>query len=78
VLGYLGAGAVLGPLSFGPFMEQAPWLCCSTVVDPENVTGIDAALTDAEDLMNSRAYSSLRREPTTLQWITYSAAAFGL
>jgi monovalent cation:H+ antiporter-2, CPA2 family len=39
VLGYLGAGALLGPLGLGSFMEQAPWLYWFTVVDAKNVSG---------------------------------------
>jgi K+:H+ antiporter len=38
VLGYLGAGALLGPLGFGTFKEQAPWLYWVTVVDAKNVS----------------------------------------
>jgi len=37
VLGYLGAGAALGPLGIGSFMDKAPWLYWFTVVDPKNV-----------------------------------------
>jgi K+:H+ antiporter len=40
VLGYLGAGAALGPLGFGSFMDKAPWLYWFTVVDPKNVSGL--------------------------------------
>ena len=40
VLGYLGAGAVLGPLGLGSFMDKAPWLYWVTVVDAKNVSGI--------------------------------------
>lgn len=39
VLGYLGAGAVLGPIGLGSFIEQAPWLYWVTVVDAKNVAG---------------------------------------
>jgi CPA2 family monovalent cation:H+ antiporter-2 len=38
VLGYLGAGAILGPLGLGTFMPYAPWLYWLTVVDPKNVS----------------------------------------
>src|SRR5262245_37491974 len=38
VLGYLGAGAILGPLGLGTFMPYAPWLYWVTVVDPRNVS----------------------------------------
>ena len=38
VLGYLGAGAILGPLGLGTFMQYAPWLYWVTVVDPKNVS----------------------------------------
>jgi CPA2 family monovalent cation:H+ antiporter-2 len=38
VLGYLGAGAILGPKGLGMFMEQAPWLYWLTVVDARNVS----------------------------------------
>jgi len=38
VLCYLGAGAVLGPLGLGSFMDRAPWLYWFTVVDPKNVS----------------------------------------
>jgi len=40
VLGYLGAGALLGPLGLGTFMEYAPWLYWVTVVDARNVSAI--------------------------------------
>ncbi|MBI3517510.1 MAG: cation:proton antiporter, partial [Proteobacteria bacterium] len=40
VLGYLGAGALLGPLGLGSFIERMPWLYWVTVVDAENVAGI--------------------------------------
>jgi CPA2 family monovalent cation:H+ antiporter-2 len=40
VLGYLMAGAVLGPLGLGSFIEQAPLLYWLTVVDATNVAGI--------------------------------------
>ena len=38
VLGYLGAGAILGPLGLGTFMDKAPWLYWLTVVDASNVS----------------------------------------
>jgi monovalent cation:H+ antiporter-2, CPA2 family len=40
VLGYLGAGAVLGPLGLGSFIDYAPFLYWVTVVDAKNVSGI--------------------------------------
>jgi len=40
VLGYLCAGAVLGPLGLGSFIDQAPFLYWVTVVDAKNVAGI--------------------------------------
>ena len=40
VLGYLGAGAILGPLGLGSFIEKFPFLYWFTVVDPANVSGI--------------------------------------
>ena len=40
VLGYLGAGALLGPLGIGSFMHIFPWLYWITVVDARNVSGI--------------------------------------
>jgi len=40
VLGYLGAGAVLGPLALGSFKEQMPLLWWFTIVDPKSVGGI--------------------------------------
>jgi CPA2 family monovalent cation:H+ antiporter-2 len=40
VLGYLAAGALLGPLGIGSFMHIAPWLYWVTVVDAKNVSGI--------------------------------------
>ena len=40
VLGYLGAGAILGPLGMGSFIEKFPFLYWFTVVDPANVSGI--------------------------------------
>jgi monovalent cation:H+ antiporter-2, CPA2 family len=38
VLGYLGAGAILGPLGLGTFKEQIPALYWLTVVDASNVS----------------------------------------
>jgi monovalent cation:H+ antiporter-2, CPA2 family len=38
VLGYLGAGAILGPLGLGTFKEQVPGLYWLTVVDKNNVS----------------------------------------
>jgi CPA2 family monovalent cation:H+ antiporter-2 len=38
VLGYLGAGAILGPLGLGTFKEQVPALYWLTVVDARNVS----------------------------------------
>src|SRR5215510_10118703 len=38
VLGYLGAGALLGPLGLGTFKEQIPALYWLTVVDRNNVS----------------------------------------
>ena len=38
VLGYLGAGAILGPLGLGTFKEQIPALYWLTVVDKNNVS----------------------------------------
>jgi CPA2 family monovalent cation:H+ antiporter-2 len=38
VLGYLGAGAILGPLGLGTFKEQVPVLWWLTVVDDKNVS----------------------------------------
>src|SRR5262245_39453898 len=40
VLGYLGAGAILGPLGLGTFQEQVPALYWVTVVDAKNVSAI--------------------------------------
>lgn len=40
VLGYLGAGALLGPLGLGSFITQVPVLYWFTVVDAKNVSGI--------------------------------------
>jgi CPA2 family monovalent cation:H+ antiporter-2 len=40
VLGYLGAGALLGPLGLGSFIDRVPFLYWFTVVDAKNVAGI--------------------------------------
>ena len=40
VLGYLGAGALLGPLGLGSFIDRFPVLYWLTVVDAANVSGI--------------------------------------
>ncbi len=40
VLGYLGAGVLLGPLGLGSFVAQVPALYWFTVVDARNVAGI--------------------------------------
>jgi monovalent cation:H+ antiporter-2, CPA2 family len=40
VLGYLGAGALLGPLGLGSFHEQLPGLFWFTISDAKNVEGI--------------------------------------
>lgn len=40
VLGYLAAGAVLGPLGLGSLIQQFPFLYWLTVVDAKNVAGI--------------------------------------
>jgi CPA2 family monovalent cation:H+ antiporter-2 len=40
VLGYLGAGAILGPLGLGTFKDQLPGLYWLTVVDAKNVSAI--------------------------------------
>jgi CPA2 family monovalent cation:H+ antiporter-2 len=40
VLGYLGAGAILGPLGLGSFIDRFPALYWFTVVDAANVSGI--------------------------------------
>ena len=39
VLGYLGAGAILGPLGLGTFIDKFPFLYWLTVVDAKNVSG---------------------------------------
>jgi CPA2 family monovalent cation:H+ antiporter-2 len=39
VLGYLGAGAILGPLGLGTFKDQVPFLYWVTVVDARHVSG---------------------------------------
>jgi CPA2 family monovalent cation:H+ antiporter-2 len=40
ILGYLGAGALLGPLGLGTFVDRVPLLYWFTVVDAKNVAGI--------------------------------------
>ena len=40
VFGYLGAGAILGPLGLGSFIDRFPFLYWFTVVDAANVSGI--------------------------------------
>jgi CPA2 family monovalent cation:H+ antiporter-2 len=40
VLGYLGAGALLGPLGLGSFIDRVPGLYWLTVIDAKNVAGI--------------------------------------
>jgi CPA2 family monovalent cation:H+ antiporter-2 len=40
VLGYLAAGAALGPLGLGSFMKSVPWLYWFTIVDASHVAGI--------------------------------------
>ena len=40
VLGYLAAGAILGPLGLGSFIQTVPLLYWVTVVDARNVSGI--------------------------------------
>ncbi len=40
VLGYLAAGAILGPLGLGSLIQQVPLLYWVTVVDARNVAGI--------------------------------------
>jgi CPA2 family monovalent cation:H+ antiporter-2 len=40
VLGYMGAGVVLGPFGLGSFIDRLPALYWVTVVDPANVAGI--------------------------------------
>jgi K+:H+ antiporter len=40
VLGFLGAGAALGPLGLGSFIDRLPFLHWVTVVDAKNVAGI--------------------------------------
>lgn len=40
ILGYLAAGAVLGPLGLGSFISHLPALYWFTIVDPENVSSI--------------------------------------
>src|ERR1700729_3012875 len=40
VLGYLGAGAILGPLGLGTFEKSYPALFWFTITDAQNVAGI--------------------------------------
>lgn len=40
ILGYLGAGLVLGPNGLGSFIQEAPLLYWVTVVDADNIKGI--------------------------------------
>ena len=40
VLGYLGAGAILGPLALGSFKDEVPFLRWVTVIDAKNVSDI--------------------------------------
>ena len=40
VLGYLGAGAILGPLALGSFKDDIPFLRWVTVIDAQNVSVI--------------------------------------
>ncbi len=40
VLGYLAAGAVLGPFGLGSFINQFHFLYWFTIVDPDNISGI--------------------------------------
>lgn len=40
VLGYLAAGAILGPLGLGSFIQQVPFLYWVTVVDAKSIAGI--------------------------------------
>lgn len=40
VLGYLAAGAILGPIGFGTFKIYWPWLKWVTITDAANVAGI--------------------------------------
>ncbi len=40
ILGYLGAGAILGPLGLGSFTKSLPFLYWLTIVDAQNVAGI--------------------------------------
>jgi len=39
VLGWLAAGALLGPLGLGSFIHEAPFLYWITVVDPSHISG---------------------------------------
>lgn len=40
ILGYLGAGLILGPNGLGSFIQEIPLLYWVTVVDPDNIKGI--------------------------------------
>jgi K+:H+ antiporter len=40
ILGYLGAGAILGPLGLGSFTKSFPFLYWLTIVDAQSVAGI--------------------------------------
>ncbi len=40
VLGYMGAGVVLGPFGLGSFIDRVPALYWVTVVEPAHITGI--------------------------------------
>jgi len=37
ILGFLGAGVVLGPSGLGSLVEQVPWLSAVTIRDPADV-----------------------------------------
>ena len=50
VLGYLAAGAVLGPLGLGSLIGELPFLYWITVVDAKNVAGIVKEQAEAEGL----------------------------
>ena len=47
VLGYLAAGAILGPLGLGSFIDRLPWLYWVTVVDAKNVADRPGAVLPA-------------------------------
>lgn len=40
IIGYLGAGLILGPNGLGSFIQEIPLLYWVTVVDPDNIKGI--------------------------------------